>query len=610
MRRTSPLRVMFASLLGVIAACLFAATALAADKRPNILVVLTDDQGWGDLSVHGNTNLSTPNIDSMARDGALFDRFFVCPVCSPTRAEFLTGRYHPRMGVWSTSTGGERIDLDERTIADVFKAAGYATAAYGKWHSGSQWPYHPNARGFTDYYGFTSGHWGDYFSPPLEHNGQIVRGEGFIIDDLTNHAIAFMEQNVDKPFFCYVPFNTPHTPAQVPDKFYDKFRDKELTMLGTAAAGVQAKNNKGRAGKANEDVGFTRAVLAMCENIDWNVGRLLAKLDELKIADNTIVLYFCDNGPNGVRWNGGMRGRKGSTDEGGVRSPLLMRWPGHIPAGTKVPQISGAIDLLPTLTELAGVPVSGTKPLDGRSVAPLVLGKKVEWPERTIFSHWSGKVSARSQQYRLDAEGRLYDIPADPGQEKDITAERPDVASQMSQTLNSWKAEVLAELPKNDDRAYTVGYREFPLTHLPARDGEAHGNVQRSASAPNCSFFTNWTGSRDDSITWDIAVATPGRYEATLYYTCAPADVGSTIELGFNGSTVRTKVTEAHDPPLYGREHDRSDRGSESFVKDFKPLVMGQFDLKPGRGMLTLSAPEVPGKRVVDVRLVSLRLLD
>ena len=145
--------------------------ASAAGRRPNIVVILADDQGWGDLSVNGNTNLSTPNIDSLARDGALFERFFVCPVCSPTRAEFLTGRYHPRGGVHGVSTGGERLNLDEKTIADTFKAAGYATGAFGKWHNGTQYPYHPNARGFDEYYGFTSGHWGQYFDPPLEHNG-------------------------------------------------------------------------------------------------------------------------------------------------------------------------------------------------------------------------------------------------------------------------------------------------------------------------------------------------------------------------------------------------------------------------------------------------------
>src|SRR5882672_5871654 len=181
---------------------LLSAGAAAADaRRPNMVVILADDQGWGDLSVHGNTNLSTPNIDSLARDGALFDRFFVCPVCSPTRAEFLTARYHPRGGVWGVSTGGERLNLGERTIAEVFKAAGYPTGAFGKWHNGSQYPYHPNGRGFDEYYGFTSGHWGDYFSPPLEHNGRPVKGNGYISDDVTDHAMAFLEKNRDRPVF-------------------------------------------------------------------------------------------------------------------------------------------------------------------------------------------------------------------------------------------------------------------------------------------------------------------------------------------------------------------------------------------------------------------------
>ena len=161
--------------------------------RPNIVIFLADDQGWGDLSLNGNHNLQTPHIDSLARDGAMLDRFYVCPVCSPTRAEFLTGRYHPRGSVFSTSAGGERLDLDERTVGDVFRDAGYATGAFGKWHNGMQYPYHPNGRGFDEYYGFCSGHWGDYFSPPLEKNGQLVRGQGFIIDDFTNQAMAFIE---------------------------------------------------------------------------------------------------------------------------------------------------------------------------------------------------------------------------------------------------------------------------------------------------------------------------------------------------------------------------------------------------------------------------------
>ncbi|MBX6314205.1 MAG: arylsulfatase [Isosphaeraceae bacterium] len=589
-RCTSSLLV--AVLLGVVVC----GGAVPAAERPNIVVILADDQGWGDLSIHGNTNLSTPNIDSLARDGALFERFFVCPVCSPTRAEFLTGRYHPRGGVWNVSTGGERLDLDERTIADLFKAAGYTTAAFGKWHNGTQFPYHPRGRGFDEYYGFCSGHWGDYFSPPLEHNGRIVRGEGYITDDLTNHALAFIAENRDRPFFCYLPFNTPHSPMQVPDRFYDKFQNADLPQRYH--------------GPQREDLAMTRAALAMCENIDWNVGRVLKRLDELGLAEKTIVVYFSDNGPNSWRWNGGMRGRKGSTDEGGVRSPLLVRWPGHVRPGTRITPIAAAIDLLPTLADLAGVSIAGGKPLDGISVAPLLLGntEAADWPDRMIFSHWNGRVSVRTQQYRLDASGRLYDLTRDPGQERDIAQDRPEVATRLAEAVERWKRELLPGL-KDDDRPFPVGYREFPITHLPARDGVPHGNIRRSAKAPNCSFFTQWT-STDDRITWDIEVATSGRYEVVLYYTCAAADVGSTLELSFLGRQLRGRVVEAHDPPLRGAEHDRVPRAGESYVKDFRPLRLGVLELPRGRGSLSLRAVEIPGRQVIDLRSVALTLLE
>jgi len=562
-------------------------------RAPNVVVILTDDQGWGDLSVHGNTNLSTPNIDTLARDGALFDRFYVCPVCSPTRAEFLTGRYHPRGGVFSTSTGGERLDLDERTIGDVFKAAGYATAAFGKWHNGSQWPYHPNARGFDEYYGFTSGHWGDYFSPMLEHNGEIVTGNGFIIDDLTDRAMAFIDGHRDKPFFVYLPYNAPHSPMQVPDKFYAKFKDADLKLRATDPK--------------QEDLEHTRAALAMCENIDWNVGRVLKKLDDGKLADDTIVVYFCDNGPNGFRWTGGMKGKKGSTDEGGVRSPLLMRWPGKIPAGLKVAPICAAIDLLPTLAEMCDVPIGEGKPLDGVSFRRY-FGLWDSIHLRKIFSHWNGKVSVRTDQYRLDNDGHLFDMTADPGQTRDVADKQPDVAKELKAAVKQWRSDVLSKLDPKGNRPYTVGYREYPLTHLPARDGVPHGNVQRSGKAPNCSFFTNWKDF-GDSMTWDVEVANAGRYEATVYYACAPQNVGCVVELGLNDAKLTSKITEAHDPPLRGIEHDRHDRGPESYVKDFKPLSLGEITLAKGRGLLTLRAVEKPGPEVMEVRMISLTLL-
>jgi hypothetical protein len=301
-----------------------------------------------------------------------------------------------------------------------------------------------------------------------------------------------------------------------------------------------------------------------------------------------------------------MKGRKGSTDEGGVRAPFLIRWPGKIPAGTRIPQIAGAIDLLPTLAACAGVDLPPGKPLDGVSLKPLLVGEAKDWPERTIFSHWNGKVSARSQRYRLDNAGALFDMDADPGQAHDIAKDNPAVAAEMSRALEAWRSELLPAL-RNDTRPFPVGYRRFPMTQLPARDGVPHGNVRRSAKAPNCSYFTHWT-SPDDRITWDVEVAVNGTYEAEVYYTCPSADVGATVELSVNGSRIETTVSEMNDPPRMGAEHDRVPREGESYVKDFKPLKLGQFNLNAGRGELTLRALKVPGKQVMDGRMVLLTL--
>ncbi|QDT60547.1 Arylsulfatase [Stieleria bergensis] len=563
--------------------------------RPNIIVILTDDQGWGDLSINGNTAIQTPNIDAMAQSGAQLDRFYVSPVCSPTRAEFLTGRHHVRCGVYDTSEGGERVNPDETMIGEVFQRAGYQTAAFGKWHSGMQYPYHPNARGFSEFYGFCSGHWGNYFSPMLEHNGQLVKGKGFLVDDLTNRAMEYIEQHQKDPFFIYLPYNTPHSPMQVPDRWWNRFKDLELT---------QDHSKKG-----SEKVGHTRAALAMCENIDWNVGRLLSTLDELSLANNTIVLYFCDNGPNGSRWNGSMRGRKGSTDEGGVRSPLLIRWPAKIKAGTMIPQICSAMDLLPTLTEMAGVEVTGTKPLDGISFAPLLSGSSDGRQDRTLVHHWNGKVSVRTQQHRLDHQGQLYDIPSDPGQREAINEQQPGVVAKLKQVADKFRAEMLVDFGKQfDERPFVIGHADAKRTQIPARDGIGHGNIERSNRWPNDSFFRNWL-SVEDSITWDCKVGKTGIYQVELFYTCPKADVGSTVELSFRESVLTGQITEPHDPPLTGMEHDRYER-MESYVKDFKRMTLGNIRLTKGQGTLKLRAVEIPGSQVMDFRLMLLTRID
>ncbi|MGB3849479.1 MAG: sulfatase-like hydrolase/transferase [Tunicatimonas sp.] len=563
----------------------------ATSRRPNVLLIMSDDQGWGDLSLHGNPNLRTPHIDALAAEGVAFDRFFVSPVCSPTRAELLTGRYHTRGGVYSTSAGGERLDLDETTVAQHFQRAGYRTAAYGKWHNGTQYPYHPNARGFDDFYGFCSGHWGNYFGPMLERNGEIVRGGGYIVDDLTNQGIAFIEQKRETPFFLYMPYNTPHSPMQVPDRWWNRLANQPLDSLNRDPS--------------QEDTTFTRAALAMVENIDWNVGRLLQALEETGQAENTIVLYLSDNGPNSWRWNGDMKGRKGATDEGGVRSPLLIRWPDSLEAGTYVTQIAGAIDILPTLVDLTGISAESEKTLDGLSLKSLLRGDTSNWPARTLINHWRESTSVRSQRYRLDDEGQLFDMVADPGQRTNVATGHPKIVKTLTAARQVWEADALAELPAEDTRALPVGHPSGQITQLPARDGVAHGGIRRSNRYPNSSFFTNWR-SPSDSITFNVEVVEEGDFEVVVYYTCSPEDIGSTVALSFGGHEQTFTVSEAHNQSLLGAKNDRYER-IESYEQDFQPMNAGTLHLPQGKGTITLKALDIPGEEVMDFRLLLLR---
>ena len=600
-------------LLTIMMVALSATISFSAENpRPNVVIFLADDAGWGDYSRNGNTMVRTPHIDSIAAGGVTLDRFYVCPVCAPTRAEFLTGRYHSRGGVRGVSTGQERLDLDERTVIDAFKAAGYATGAFGKWHNGSQWPYHPMARGFDEYFGHTSGHWGEYFDAPLEHNGRMIRTEGYIVDVCTDRALDFIECHKTRPFLCYIPFTTPHSPWAAPPDDWNRWKDQKIDQ---------------RAANADqEDIDETRCVLAMMENQDANVGRVLSRLDEYGLKNSTIVLYFSDNGPNSWRYNGGMKGRKGTTDEGGVRSTCFLRWPAKVPANVTVPQIAGAIDLLPTLLSLAGIPRVGDKPLDGRDLSPLLMQQAVEWPDRFLFTTWAGNVSARSQRFRMDHQGNLYDMLADPGQTTPVNSQHVAAAAEFQQEIARWKETVLlAKRPVNatgtkaagkkagggnavDPRPIPAGYREFPITMLPARDGEPRGSVRRSSAAPNCSYFVNWTA-KDDSMVWLLDVHTTGRYEVVLDYTCSSADVGSQIELSCGVHRLVGRVQEAWDPPLYTNQDTLPRPHGESQMKEFRTLKLGEITLEKGAKPLTLRALDIPGKSVMDVRRVTLTLL-
>lgn len=566
--------------------------ALAPD-RPNVVVFLTDDQGWGDISSTGNTTVDTPHIDSLAEDGTRFEYFYVQPVCSPTRAELLTGRYHQRSGVHDTSQGKERIDLDEHTLGKMFQDAGYATGAFGKWHSGSQYPYHPNGRGFDEFYGFTSGHWGSYFSPLLEHNEALSNGTGYLPDDLTDHALSFIEEHRDEPFFCYVPYNVPHAPMQVPDEYFERYSEDEL------------QRDHRYAGRENPTK--TRAALAMMKNVDDNVGRVLNTLDELDLTRETIVMFFSDNGPNGWRWNDNLRGKKGSTNEGGVRVPFYVRWPGRIESGQRILHIAGAIDIMPTLAGLTGVQPGNEKPFDGTDLTSLLTkGSMENEPDRTIVNHWGGNVSVRSRTYRLDNKGRLYNIRKDPGQRNNVADQHPEVVQRLKKIQKKWRKRS-KRVNRNTDRPVPVGHVRSPGARIPARDGTPHGSIERSNRFPNNTFFRNWT-TTSDRITWDVEVLNAGLYHARVYYTCKEKNTGAELKLSAGDSSVRTTVTEAFDPPLVGKENDRVSR-KESYVKEFRPLSLGHFELEAGRTNLELTAPRIPGEEAVDVRFIELMLI-
>ncbi len=600
----SPLQFLSATLFATVLLLLSPPSgALGAESLPNVVVFLADDAGWGDYSHSGNTQLHTPAIDSLARSGVSFDRFFVCPVCAPTRAEFLTGRYHLRGGVRGVSTGQERLDLSEKTIADAFRAAGYATGIFGKWHNGSQWPYHPMARGFNEFFGHSAGHWGEYFNAPLEDRGRMVRTEGYIVDVCTAQARDFISRNHQRPFFCLIPFTTPHSPWAVPQADWDRFRDRPITQSGLQPA--------------RENLQETRCVLAMMEHQDRCVGQILEQLRQLQLQDNTIVLYFSDNGPNTARWNGNMRGQKGSTDEGGTRSVCFLRWPARIPAGRLITPIAGAIDLLPTLTSLAGISRAGNLPLDGQDLSPLCLGLTDSHPDRTLFTHWAGRVSARTQQFRLDAEGRLYDMQADPGQTTPVNDRYPDRAATLQQSVTAWRQQMprstspaaLAKPAANtvDPRPFPVGYPEFPTTFLPARDAEPQGAIRRSSPAPNCSYFVNWK-SIDDRIVWHVDVHTAGTYEVAVDYTCPEADAGSVLELRFADARLQAQIQPGWDPPLYTNQDTLPRPPAESQMKEFRSLSLGDIQLPAGRGDLILQAVRIPGQSVMDLRRLTLTL--
>ncbi len=494
-------------------------------------------------------------------------------------------------------------------IPEVLREAGYVSGCFGKWHVGENYPSHPRGQGFDEFFGMPQGHWDNYFDPVLEKNGVMVPTKGFITDVLTDAAMQFIEQNRDRPFFCYLPYNAPHTPMQIADRYYDKYKARGL-------------DNK------------PAAVYGLVQNIDENLGRLLNQLDRLGIAEKTIVIFLSDNGaegPQGSRFNAGMRGMKGSVHEGGVRVPMFIRWPKKIEAGKVIPQLAGHIDLLPTIAQLCEVDLSRakTKPLDGLSLVPLLTGNREQWPaDRMIFTRnpgWKHLVGAlgkpitenvkepfpgsvRTERWRCVNEGdgwELFDMQCDPGETKNVAGAHPQVVEQLSRAYREWFKDVTS-VPITRP-VIQVGYPEWPEVKLTVPSAYFSGKIRwynRWGFAHD--WLTDWT-QKDELIWWETEVVKPGRFEVFLKYACFDDAVGTRLRLSVEGDSVEGSIEKPHKPKPVQRPTRIS---KKRFVQTFATLKLGEIDLKPGRTRMTIQAVHQTGKGICDVHSLILKRID
>ena len=420
---------------------------------PNIIVVMPDDVGYGDYSSLGAPILRTPAVDGFKKQSQLFTQFHLSPTCSPTRAALLSGRHEFRNGVTHTIFERERMSLETITLPQVLKTAGYTTGIFGKWHLGDEEAYRPENRGFDEVYIHGGGGIGQTYSgscgdvpgntninSTLWHNGNFVKTEGYCTDVFFKQAIEWIDGNLaaEKPFFAFIPLNAAHTPLLLPKKYYQHY-------LGQPGVSTDVAKFYG-----------------MIENIDTNFARLLAKLDERGVADNTLVIYFgSDNGGSAPAcriFNAGMRGSKAMPYQGGTRVPSFFRWPaGGIQAGTDCDALAAHIDIFPTLAGIAGATLSAEvkKQVEGRNLLPLLKNPKAEWPERTLVHHvgrWGKGESPEGSKYKecairnsrfsLVNNTELYDLKADPGQATNVIADHPDVVASLRATYEQWWQDV------------------------------------------------------------------------------------------------------------------------------------------------------------------------
>jgi len=494
----------FLKTTGIGAAALMSTSSLIFSQRttkekPNVILIMTDDQGYGDLACHGNPVIKSPNLDTLYSDSVRLTDFHVCPTCSPTRASLMTGRYCNRTGVWHTIMGRSLLREDEVTMADVFAAGGYRTGIFGKWHLGDNYPFRPHDRGFDESLvhgggaiGNSPDYWGnDYFDDTYFHNGKAKKFEGYCTDIWFDQAIKFIEANKNRPFFCYIPTNAAHGPFLVPEKYSNLYMEK----------GVDSP---------------LAEFYGMLTNIDENVGKLRDELDELGLSENTILVFMTDNGsgPWGVpEYNAGMREAKGSEYEGGHRVPCFISWPaGGYQGGRDVEPITAHIDMLPTLIELCGLKKPRNVKFDGTSLVPLLKQENQNWPDRTLVTDsqrldhllkWR-RCAVMTDRWRLINGEELYDIKADPGQEENVSDKHSQVVQRLRQDYEKWWDSVSERF---DEYCHIIiGSEKENPSCLTTHD--IHGQVMWDQSQVR-------RGARADGF-WAVEVEREGTYEISL----------------------------------------------------------------------------------------------
>lgn len=446
--------------------------------RPNVVIVITDDQGYGDFGFNGNPILRTPNLDTMETASAKMTQYYVSPVCAPTRACLMTGRYNYRTRCIDTYIGRAMMDPEEKTLAERLFEHGYATGIFGKWHMGDNYPLRAIDQGFEEALVLRGGGIGQpsdpvgaegkYTDPTLFHNGNAVEMKGYCTDIYFDHALRFMQQSKERkrPFFVYLPTNAPHGPFHdVPIKEYEYYKSKNL-------ANDQFPQTKGHRLPKNADLDKRARIFSMIDNIDQNIGKLRNGLESMDLLENTLILFMVDNGPNGRRYVAGHQGMKSYVHEGGIRSPLLLHWPARLKPGTISDTVTAHIDIAPTILDACGIRSSKGPEMDGRSFLGFLTGRKPIWTDRMVViqSHRGDTPSryhhfaARTQRWKLlhasgfgnesfegEPKFELYDMNLDAYEQNNLASTFPHIVQYMKTAYDTWFDDVSNTRPDNYD---------------------------------------------------------------------------------------------------------------------------------------------------------------